>query len=122
MADGPAHLPAEMTRPEIDCTVYSGWYPLLARLHRQLTSVTSDFAYVQIKEKYGTLRCHLDYGESVDEFTRGVCEVLIGASTDESRSVCEFCGKRGSTRDDLPRIKTMCAGCYRPRRPHAPAE
>ena len=111
MADNPTQLPPSMAPPEVDCTVHIGWYPLLSRLHRQLTSVTTDFTYVQIKEKYGTLRCYVDFGETVDDFTRGICDVLIDASTDESSNVCEFCGNRGSLRTDRVLLKTLCDAC-----------
>lgn len=111
MVDDPTQLPPAMAPPEVDCTVHIGWYPLLSRLHRALTSVTSDFTYVQIKEKYGTLRCYVDFGETVDDFTRGVCDVLIDASTDESSKVCEFCGNRGFLRTDRVLLKILCDAC-----------
>ncbi|GAA1482645.1 hypothetical protein GCM10009624_30850 [Gordonia sinesedis] len=111
MVDDPTRLPPAMAPPEVDCTVHIGWYPLLSRLHRQLTSVTSDFTYAQIKEKYGTLRCYLNYGETVDDFTRSVCDALIDASTDESSKVCELCGNCGSLRTDRVLLKTLCDAC-----------
>ncbi|MDL9947381.1 hypothetical protein QSJ19_17700 [Gordonia sp. ABSL11-1] len=80
MVDEPTQLPPAMASPEVDCTVRSGWHPLLSRLHRQLTSVTSDFTYAQISEKHGTLRGNLVYGDSVGGFTRG-CSLRVVRAT-----------------------------------------
>lgn len=109
----PVRLPDAMAPPAVDCSVNTGWYPLLVRLHRQLTTVTEDFTYVQIKEKFGVLRCYVNYGDSVDEFTRGVCELLIDASVEESSTICELCGRRGRIRTGIARVRTACESCFR---------
>ncbi len=111
MAPEPVRLPAAMASPAVGCTVNAGWYPLLVRLHRRLSAVTDDFTYAQIKEKFGVLRCYLNYGDSVDDFTWSLCELLVDATTDESSTVCEFCGDRGETRYDLSWVKTTCGDC-----------
>lgn len=113
MSPGQVPLPAAMAPPAVDCSVNTGWYPLLVRLHRQLSAVTDDFIYVQIKEKFGLLRCYVSYGDSVDDFTRGICELLIDASAEESSTICELCGRRGRTRTENGRVRTACESCSR---------
>lgn len=112
MMPGPVELPPAMAPPEVDCSVNAGWYPLLVRLHRQLSTVTDDFTYVQIKEKFGVLRCYVNYGDSIDDFTRGICELLIDASVEESSTICELCGRRGRLRTGNGRIRTACESCF----------
>ena len=51
--------------------------------------------------------------DSVDEFTRGVCELLIDASVEESSTICELCGRRGRIRTGIARVRTACESCFR---------
>lgn len=110
MTCGAVQLPADMARA-VDETVGRGWFPLLTRLHNQLFTVTTDFAYAEVRKESGILRCHVVYGQSVDSFTRGVCERLVDASVDESSTVCELCGRRGKLRQSTAGIRAMCELC-----------
>ncbi|TYQ11032.1 UNVERIFIED_ORG: hypothetical protein L601_000200001560 [Gordonia westfalica J30] len=113
MTCGAIRLPAAMA-PAVDQTIGRGWFPLLARLHSQLSTVTTDFAYADIRREAGTLRCHVVYGDTVDSFTRGVCERLVDANVDESSTICEFCGRRGQVRQSPAGIWGVCGLCSEP--------
>lgn len=102
--------------PENLAEVGAGWYPLLERLHAQLLDVVPDYTVGQVKEKFGGLQVHLQYGDPF-EFTDGdrarvnQAEALVEAAEDESDRTCEYCGKPGESRPD-GWVKTMCDGCY----------
>jgi len=98
-----------------------------------------DFIPEQIKEKFGTLRFYYDYEDApvaihaVDSLNSGsslrfmpadngnddektvlrqkIAKIVRDAEI-KSASTCEFCGKQGTLRRDLPWIKTLCEKCY----------
>ena len=72
-----------------------GWYELLYQMAKQMETVLIglsddylDFAPVQIKEKFGTLRVYTDC--TTLELNR-----IIEAAEMESETTCEVCGREG---------------------------
>jgi hypothetical protein len=62
----------------------------------------------QVKEKFGTLRIYYtDYSKS-PEYISGVFDFAEMMS----HTICEKCGKPGSTRHDLSWIQTLCEDHY----------
>ena len=100
-----------------------------------------DFVPVQIKEKWGTLRFYYGYADApcglaaFDFIGSGVSirfePGLKGTLEDEkarlrhnisqiikeaeamSSHTCEYCGKEGTLRRDLPWVRTLCDDCYK---------
>jgi thiamine biosynthesis protein ThiC len=102
--------------PENMDEVGAGWHPLLERLHAQLLDVVPGYTVAQVKEKFGGLRVHLDYGdrfESTDDqrARAAQAETLVEAAEDESERTCEYCGRPGEPRPG-GWVKTMCDGCH----------
>lgn len=90
--------------------VGSGWWPLLADTHRQLSEVWPEYEIAQVKEKWGGLRIYLRYplsepGEASE--LPVACEPILEAAEAKSMLTCEFCGQPGVRRDS-GWIKTLC--------------
>lgn len=90
---------------EFECG--DGWVELIAALSTEITAhakVTGlDTVATQVKEKHGSLRYYVDFGD--DEICR-----LIDEAEEKSESICEVCGKPGR----LMRsgwLKTRCEPC-----------
>jgi hypothetical protein len=70
-----------------------GWMDLIYRLSQAITahaeSTGLDVAATQVKEKFGTLRFYVNYGDK-DVFR------LIDAAEHESATICELCGAPGT--------------------------
>ena len=77
-----------------------GWYTLLDYL---LTGLSADVQVMQIKEKFGTLRCYISGGTD-DDYK------LIEIAERESARTCEVCGAPGRL---LGRgwFSTLCDRC-----------
>lgn len=93
---------------------------------------------LQIKEKFGTLRFYYRFNgvscglETTDFFggnslqselqnyeddeamkkLRNDISKLVRGYEKWSAHICEYCGKRGTIRMDMPWIKTLCDDCY----------
>ncbi|MBN7481038.1 hypothetical protein [Mycobacteroides abscessus] len=69
--------------------VPEGWTDLMLELHAALVAVSPDFAYAQIKQKFGELRVYVS-GATAE------ARDLITAAEVASRTICEVCGTPGS--------------------------
>lgn len=69
--------------------VPEGWVPLMLELHAALVAVSPDFAYAQVKQKWGELRVYVS-GATAE------ARDLISAAELRSRTICEVCGQPGS--------------------------
>lgn len=97
------------------CECNDGWYDLIKGVCQAITqhqeylagegAPFSDFAFSQIKEKYGGLRLY-HYGG--DDFIEGVIDLAERLSY----SICERCGNKGKP-NDSGWITTLCEGCRR---------
>lgn len=94
----------------IDCG--DGWYSLIYSLCKDIREILIDypelkriFKVIQVKEKFAGLRFYIGYGNK-EIFDR------IHNAEEESFTICEFCGRGGKPRWDLPWKKTLCDGCY----------
>lgn len=75
--------------PGASIGVPEGWTDLVLELHAALVAVSPDFAYAQIKQKWGELRVYVS-GATAE------ARDLITAAELRSRTVCEMCGAPGS--------------------------
>jgi hypothetical protein len=96
--------------------VGDGWQPLLERLHTQLKDIDPTYQVIQIKEKFGGLRYHVQFSEDFyddDEDGHKAAHDLIYAIEAESFTICEDCG----TTDDVELRnshgwhRTTCPSC-----------
>lgn len=83
--------------------VGKGWSFLIDILYDYKPRLTKVY---QVKEKFGTLRFYVGYSDTKYDQIIDMCEW-------ESSRVCEKCGQRGKTREDLPWILTLCDNCYK---------
>jgi len=77
----------------------------------ELIMTLRDLGYLeiqQVKEKFGTLRFYCSCepeGRPLIEFVERMSE-----------NICEYCGDRGESREDLSWVSTLCNRCYTPKR------
>ncbi|MGW1916476.1 hypothetical protein ACWCQS_38640 [Streptomyces sp. NPDC002076] len=97
---GAAAGPQPVQIPERAHAVGPGWRQLLERLHERILAVAPDYRAVDLKEKLGGLRLHVESPAG----TSGVLRPLIASADAESLRTCEFCGAPGRvrTRNDSP--------------------
>lgn len=75
--------------PGASIGVPEGWTDLMLELHERLVEASPDFAYAQVKQKWGELRVYVS-GATAE------ARDLIAAAELRSREVCEVCGEPGS--------------------------
>lgn len=87
----PDPLAAVKTRRAEGASIHvpPGWTALMTELHAALVEVSPDFAYAQVKQKWGELRVYVS-GASPE------ARDLISDAEVASRTVCEECGQPGS--------------------------
>lgn len=89
--------------------VGKGWYPLVATAAKALDPVGGYF--VQIKEKFGTLRLYYSADDALPEGTGDVVRQMEDLST----SFCELCGMHGELRGGGWML-TLCDACHAERK------
>jgi len=72
-----------------------GWWPIIARLDRDIAALAPDYEIHQVKEKFGGLRYYVGLPDDApdDEIDR-----LIAVAEEESSRTCEVCGQPGRLR------------------------
>lgn len=101
-----------LNRP-IECE--DGWLPIIKYMCEEIQDVINTkfpdfktceepFEFTQIKEKYGRLVCYTSFSnyEILD---------IVDRYEEESRSVCELCGRKGEMRDMNGWYQTLCYKC-----------
>lgn len=91
------------------CECGDGWYGIIESACESIATHCEpngihDFAFMQIKQKFGTLRMYYIGG---DEFISGV----IAAVEEKSCKTCEQCGNPGSRNMEGYWITTLCERC-----------
>ncbi|WP_206300229.1 hypothetical protein [Streptomyces mangrovisoli] len=85
---------------------------MLERLHEQLHAIAPGYRLVDLKEKLGGLRLHVENPAGAID----ALGPLIASAQAESMRTCEFCGAPGRirTRNDSPTgwRKTVCGTCH----------
>lgn len=106
-------LPVTENLMAFGCECGDGWYGLIAAACSEIATHqnicgSSDFLWLQIKEKFGALRLYYSGG---DEYIAGVVAVIEKLS----ERTCEICGAPAS-RPETPSggwIVTRCENCSR---------
>ena len=84
----------------------AGWFRAFYELcTKLLTETKSDFAWIQLKEKWGYANCY--YSGTVTQYGKE----LIEEFEQETKSICEICGSEGKMRTD-GWYKCLCDECY----------
>jgi hypothetical protein len=85
-----------------------GWIDLVDRLTEKILKIAKEKEIevyaTQVKEKYGTLRFYLS--SETDEMS-----TLISEASNESRIICEICGKEGKLKLEVGWWQVRCLSC-----------
>ncbi|MHA1948224.1 MAG: hypothetical protein ACW99G_02510 [Candidatus Thorarchaeota archaeon] len=88
------------------CEVLDGWFPIIHKLCEDIvkTNPSEDCYFLQIKEKFGTLRIYM---------TSSSKEVydLIDEAEKQSESTCENCGSTDGVTLEGSWVKALCPPC-----------
>lgn len=95
------HFGYNKSEPFIGFSVGPGWNDIILDLHKQLLKENPDYAILQVKEKFGTLRYYTNRMTSEGQLAIAQAENFSGVT-------CEECGRPGSLRDDDGWIVTLC--------------
>lgn len=107
-------LPMTETCMAFGIDVGDGWYDIVDRLSAELSAIGGIEA-AQVKEKFGLLTYYIDivgYDSKCDKEKLKTTYAIIKKYSDESATVCEYCGKPGKTRNMVWR-KTLCNKCHK---------
>lgn len=89
-----------------------GWFDLINQLGKDILELcdltNNDLPTIrQVKEKFGTLRFYYS-DQSTDECVKNAIYALVSHAENKSASICEKCGKYGSTVSNGVRVETVC--------------
>lgn len=96
-----------------------GWLCLLAKCLTQMTQVGCDLQQhriVQIKQKLGSLRIHIDT-RGMTPTLRAEISSVLAQTLAASRCVCELCGHTARQRMGDQGLQTLCAAHARDKLP-----
>ncbi len=89
-----------------------GWYPLVAKLDRDIAALVPDYICDCAKEKYGGLRYYIFLPEETASDVADQVNALIWEAEKESYHICERCGEPGRLRGEGRYwISTLCDSC-----------
>jgi hypothetical protein len=93
--------------------VNDGWYPLIYDAAMQLAALSPEIYAAQVKEKFGSMRFYIEFGDSVDNETRSKAWAITHEAEAASSKTCEDCGEPGAqgTSTGLGWIRTLCESC-----------
>lgn len=103
------------------CECGDGWFELVKRLCARIDELLAenldidDFLWVQIKEKFGTLRAYYSSSGSFFEKHASIDDPIylaVSEAEEESERTCEDCGQPG-TLHAYGWWHTVCAACPR---------
>jgi hypothetical protein len=89
---GPSTLGRVSSYEQERRNVGEGWWPLVDRLHADLTALVGEHDVTQIKQKYGGLRYYLTVPDDTAEDVRDEVSRLKEEAEEASYSICEACG------------------------------
>lgn len=92
-----------------------GWYPLIAEVDRQLSSLDPNYVVHQVKQKFGTLRYYCSpSGDEPSPETLGAFDSITEEAERASTVICERCSREKSSlchQADGLHVKTLCSTC-----------
>jgi hypothetical protein len=88
-----------------------GWDDLLLEVNEGLAVLDPDYQICQAKEKFGGLRYYITCSDDLYKLegndVRDAMYRIIGEAEERSFTICEYCGRPGTTRSGSW-IKTLC--------------
>lgn len=105
-ANHPSIFGSDIRRYGIACN--PGWNAILDELFAALAKDTTPVKVLQVKEKFGGLRCYIDGGSSAAR------EAILHAEK-RALETCEDCGAPGKARS-LKWLRTLCDTHYAERK------
>lgn len=87
------------------CDCGDGWFELIKEMCERIKDYP-DVEFIQIKEKFGTLRVYT--GSVPDEVSD-----IIDEMCSRSATVCELCGASGKCISHSGWVRCMCEECYK---------
>lgn len=103
--------------PDFHIECGDGWFNLIRMFCDTLDQVLTTgqiFKFVQIKEKWGSLRVYFDFFDEMSNVTENTdVHDLVYALEGQSKLVCETCGKPGYTAENKGWYATLCDPCRR---------
>ncbi|MDI4635210.1 hypothetical protein J7U46_19260 [Pelomonas sp. V22] len=99
--------------PRIWSDLASGWYSAVDQLCTRIeTTLPADelpnLKFKQLKEKFGTLRIHIEYRGSYDSPTWNTVRALIDAAQEAADRSCQDCGAQAELRQHGGWYLTLC--------------
>ena len=95
---------------EVEVSVGEGWYGIIHDMCaeiRVIQTVPGSFKWLQLKEKFGTLRAYCQIDKAEPPAVWEEMDRIVMAGERRSAEVCEVCGAPGVQRDG-GWIKTLC--------------
>jgi hypothetical protein len=86
------------------CECLDGWYQLIDGACKELNALGEDCRFIQIKEKFGTLRLYLD-SATIRAWN------IVSKYEKLSEHMCEVCGQDGKIRGG-GWLKCLCEDCH----------
>lgn len=87
-----------------------GWYDIIVNMVEAIAATKVNGRIMQIKEKFGSLRCYLDY---FDNEKYHEVENIIREAENEAAITCEYCGAKPAVLRTTHRVwvRTLCDKC-----------
>ena len=92
-----------------------GWYDIIDNLCKKIAKVTDKVEFIQIKEKFGSLRIYVDLDNAMSEEQASTVYSLIKEAEELSTKTCELCGKvedHNIIRNDFAWYMARCDDCW----------
>lgn len=108
----------ERSDPERSCLAWGfecgdGWFDILNEMMKSIDALhPKGFSFLQIKEKFGTLRVYwgIDSNENEEDLYTRIDEIIT-RTEQLSEAVCEDCGGKGRLRTINGWSVTLCDPC-----------
>ena len=102
-------------REALSC-VGDGWACLIDRFYTEIAKSDVSVCVLQVKEKFGGLRIYWEAeGKDIDYSKKKLRDIrdFIDKLSEESRNICESCGRGGKIHMHKSWLKVSCDDCYR---------
>jgi hypothetical protein len=81
--------------PNLTWECADGWYDILNNMCQKLNNLNIRLTFVQIKEKYGTLRVYYECQGKTTRNEHETMNEIVGLAEAQSSHTCELCGNIG---------------------------
>jgi hypothetical protein len=89
-------------------SINTGWFSIIANLHKKLLFIDPNYTIFQIKEKFGSLRFYATF-KNISPIAESIAFDLISVAERSSSFSCEICGRFGTQVEDKCWLSTRCS-------------